>query len=180
MNDTIITLRGYVGGDVVLREAGDTVVASFRVGATPRLFNRATGQWADGITQWYTVSAWRQLAKNVKKSVSKGDPVIVHGRMAVKEWADKEGLARTTLEVDAESVGHDLLRGTTMFVRPPRAAEEPVGEPAAPAIEDAPPSWGVPGAQLGPRLPRGESDEATLSGEEESAPQGPVRDWDAA
>ncbi len=36
MNDTLITLQGWLGSDVSLRQAGGTTVASFRVACTPR------------------------------------------------------------------------------------------------------------------------------------------------
>ena len=64
MNDTTITLQGWLGSDVDLRRAGDVPVASFRLACTPRRFNRRTENWSDGVTQWYTVSAWRSLAEN--------------------------------------------------------------------------------------------------------------------
>jgi single-strand DNA-binding protein len=164
MNDTTITLRGNVGSDVALRDAGDAQVANFRVGSTPRVLNRTTGEWSDGVTQWYTVNAWRRLALNVKRSVCKGDPVIVHGRLTVKEWADKDGVLRTSLEVEAESVGHDLLRGTSAFVRPPRVESGPVASTAEPGAE---PSWAVPGAEPA-------ADAADLQDGD------PIADWRAA
>ncbi|MFT4265182.1 MAG: single-stranded DNA-binding protein [Nocardioides sp.] len=145
MNDTTITLRGYVGGDVIVREAGDTQVANFRVAHTPRLFNRAANAWYDGTTQWYSVAAWRQLGENVAWSIGKGDPVFVHGRLVVKEWTDKDGNQRSTFEVEAESVGHDLNRGTTIFRRPQRP-EQPKEQDTEPEA----PSWAAPGVDSTP------------------------------
>ncbi|WP_300678407.1 single-stranded DNA-binding protein [Nocardioides sp.] len=192
MNDTTITLRGNVGSDVVLRDVGETQVANFRVGATPRVLNRATGQWHDGVTQWYTVNAWRRLAPNVKRSIFKGDPVLVHGRLTVKEWADKDGVLRTTLEVEADSVGHDLMRGTTSFARPQRVEGQPaegVAEPssevaAAPSGETPP--WAVPGTDLLGGAAAETVLASTLDGVESGPAEGPgeggdpVSDWRAA
>ena len=45
MNETLITLQGYVGGDVRIRSAGDSEVATFRVGCTPRRWSRKTQTW---------------------------------------------------------------------------------------------------------------------------------------
>ena len=39
MNETYVTLRGWLGGDVRHRLAGDTPVAEFRLGVTPRYFD---------------------------------------------------------------------------------------------------------------------------------------------
>jgi single-strand DNA-binding protein len=132
LNDTIVTLAGHVGGDVVLRPVGDSVVAHFRVACTPRKLRRSTNQWVDGPTQWYGVTAWRQLAEHCGESLRRGDPVVVHGRIQANTYINKAGLEVTTLDVDALTVGHDLNRGVSHFSRPLRAAPaETVEAPAA-------------------------------------------------
>lgn len=130
-NETTVTLQGWVGGDVALRQAGDAQVASFRVGATPRRFSRRTGEWGDGETQWYTVNAWRALGENVAASVRRGDPVVVHGRLNVSTWVSTAGVEVTSFEVEATFVGHDLARGTSAFTRTPRP-QRPEGQGPAP------------------------------------------------
>lgn len=120
MNETIITLSGWLGSDVTVRQAGDTVVASFRVASTPRRFQKKTGDWVDGDTQWYTVSAWRGLAENCDHSLRRGDPVVVHGKLSAQVWTNSAGIEVTSFEVDASFVGHDLNKGTSEFTRPAR------------------------------------------------------------
>ena len=129
MNETTITLQGWLGGDVTVRQAGEVPVASFRVAATPRRFNRRTGSWEDSPTQWYSVSAWRGLADNCAMSLRRGDPVVVHGRLTVSVWVNAQGVEVTSFEVDATMVGHDLSRGTSAFTRTPKP--EPVVGSAA-------------------------------------------------
>jgi len=121
MNETLITLSGWLGNDVQLRQAGDTTVASFRVATTPRRFQRKTGTWVDGDTQWYTVSAWRDLADNCAQSLRRSDPVVVHGRLRVEKWTGSSGAEMTSFEIDATFVGHDLSLGTSQFTRAPKA-----------------------------------------------------------
>ena len=125
MNDTLITFHGWAGSDVRHRTVGDISVATFRVGSTPRL--RKDGEWVDGETTWYTVTAWRTLANHVRDSIRKGDPIIVHGRLRTETWQPEEGGATTTLQVEASLVGHDLQRGITHFIkqRTERSAPEP-------------------------------------------------------
>ena len=125
MNDTLITFHGWAGSDVRHRTVGDISVATFRVGSTPRL--RKDGEWVDGETTWYTVTAWRTLANHVRDSIRKGDPIIVHGRLRTETWQPEEGGATTTLQVEASLVGHDLTRGITHFIkqRTERSAPEP-------------------------------------------------------
>lgn len=133
MNDTTITLQGWLGSDVELRRAGDVPVASFRLACTPRRFNRRTKNWSDGVTQWYTVSAWRALGENAATSLRRGDPVVVTGRLHVRTYVNKEDVEVVVFEVDATHLGHDLSRGTSAFTRTPKQeqAEQEQAEAAA-------------------------------------------------
>jgi single-strand DNA-binding protein len=132
MFETTVTLQGNLGTDVTSRVAGDALLASFRVACTPRRFQRKTEAWVDGTTQWYAVTAWRGLAENCQRSLRRGDPVIVHGRLTVNTWTNREGEAVNTLEVEALHVGHDLTRGTAVFTRTRKApAGQEVEETAA-------------------------------------------------
>jgi single-strand DNA-binding protein len=130
MNETFVTLSGWLGGDVTLRNAGGVAVAGFRVASTPRRYVRKTDSWEDGDTQWYSVNAWRALAENCDRSLRRGDPVVVHGKLSAHAWTNKAGLEVTTFEVEAAFVGHDLNRGTSEFHRRKlAAAPEPSSEP---------------------------------------------------
>lgn len=121
MNHTLVTLQGYVGGPVKLRAAGESVVASFRLGCTPRRYQRGSESWVDdGQTQWFTVNAWRSLGDNCAASLQIGDAVFVSGRMSLHTWVNNDGVEQQSWEVTATAVGHDLNRGTSRFVRPAR------------------------------------------------------------
>lgn len=124
MNDTMVTLCGRLGGDVTLRQAGGVPVANFRVATTPRRFNKATQAWSDGDTQWYTATAWRQLAENCAESLRRGDPIVLHGRLSANTWTNRDGEDVTTMDVEVVFCGHDLSRGVTQFLRNPRATHD--------------------------------------------------------
>jgi single-strand DNA-binding protein len=116
MNDTHVTITGWVGTDVTLtRVAGGQQVASFRVATTPRRWQ--DGEWRDGATLWVQVKAWRRLAGHVARSVHSGDPVVVSGRLVADVWEKDDGTMVTTYELVAGSVGHDLSWGTSTFAR---------------------------------------------------------------
>jgi single-strand DNA-binding protein len=123
MSDSTITVRGWLGADVTLRDAGDVPVASFRLACTPRKFNRRTETWSEGLTQWYTVTAWRALAQNCASSLRRGDPVVVHGRLETRTYVNANDVEVLSFEIDAIHVGHDLSRGTTAFTRNQRVEE---------------------------------------------------------
>ncbi|WP_156044110.1 single-stranded DNA-binding protein [Cellulomonas sp. HZM] len=146
-----VTVVGWVGSDVRLFPARDgrQAYATFRLGSTRRYFDRGTGQWRDGRTEWFRVKSWRALAINAEVSLVKGDPVVAHGRLSTEEWTAGDGTPRSGLVLEATSIGHDLAFGTTRFRRTiagaQRAAEGPVD---VSGYEEAPPEEGdrwVPG-----------------------------------
>jgi single-strand DNA-binding protein len=134
MNESYVTLQGWVGNDVDLRDVGETQCASFRVGSTPRYIKNGT--WVDGQTSWYTINCWRGLGKNVADSIRRGDAVVVHGRVRVDVWEREGHPASVTWIVDATFVGHDLNRGTSSFAKAARTMTRDPGENGA--VRDVP------------------------------------------
>lgn len=106
-------------------------ITSFRMASTHRKFDRTTKKWVDGETNWYTITAFRQLAINVAGSVSKGERVVVSGKLRVRDWDNGER-AGTSVEIEAEAIGHDLTWGTSTFTRTVmvREVDEEPEEPA--------------------------------------------------
>lgn len=114
-----LTLTGYVTAEPKLWHTArtKTPVASVRVGSTPRRLDRTTGEWQDGETSYYTVKCWRRLAENVHGSLRKGDMIIVRGKVTTRTWVDDQQRTRTEMQVEADSVGHDLSFGWSRFNR---------------------------------------------------------------
>lgn len=112
-----ITVRGFVATEIrTSTTPGGTATASFRIGSTDRRFDRATSTWVDGNTNWFTVQGYRQLAGNMACSIKKGQRVIIVGRLKMRSW-EKDGRIYHAAEIDAESVGHDLMWGSANFIR---------------------------------------------------------------
>ena len=124
--DNQITLRGYVTAEPKLRytRATATPVADVRVGCTPRRLNRETGEWEELASSYYTVKVWRRLAVNVASSLHKGDMVVVRGRFHQRQWLDDEQRTRISIEIEADSLGHDLSYGWSHFMRGSRPQPE--------------------------------------------------------
>lgn len=104
-------------------------ITSFRLASQQRRFDKSTGGWADADTNWYTVTAFRDLALNASQSLNKGDRVLAVGRLKVRDWSndDRSG---TSVEVEAESLGHDLHWGVTSYQRVSHLEEaESSGDP---------------------------------------------------
>jgi len=78
---------------------------------------------AKGDRLFVTVTCWRKLANGVAASLSKGDPVVVTGRLFTRGY-EVEGQKRSVTEVDAIAVGPDLSRCSAELLRVRRAASE--------------------------------------------------------
>ena len=147
MNEALVTFQGWVGNDVVHRETSQGNVANFRVGSTPRIRKR-NGDWVDGPTSWFSVTCWRTLADHVRDSVRKGEPVLVHGRLRADVWEREDGHSSVTYVVDASYVGHDLTRGTAVFVKATRADRVEADDETDPAVKELIHDTGVDLPQL--------------------------------
>lgn len=103
--------------------ANGVAVANFRLATNVRRRDETSGAWIDGHTNWYTVSAYRGLADHALASLQKGQRVIVSGSFKLREW-ESNGRQGMSAEIDAHSLGHDLLWGTTRFERDEHARRE--------------------------------------------------------
>lgn len=150
MNETLVTVVGNAATGVEFRETATGPMARFRFAVTPRRWDRGKQHWADGHTSFYTVWAWRTLASNLAGSVSVGEPLLVHGRLKVRE-EERDGQRRTFVDIEAVAVGHDLTRGTAAFRRVVRAEPSLTAGPAR--------GGGDPGG--GPGRGEGDAEEGT-------------------
>ncbi|MEU5537466.1 single-stranded DNA-binding protein [Streptomyces sp. NPDC020362] len=138
MNETVICVVGNVATPPVYRELAAGPSARFRLAVTSRYWDREKSAWTDGHTNFFTVWANRQLAVNVMASVEVGQPVVVQGRLKVRTEQREGQQSRTSADIDAVAVGHDLARGTAAFRR--------AAKPEAPATVRPEPNWETPAA----------------------------------
>lgn len=113
----IITVTGNIAAEPESkRTSGGVPIATFRVASTHRRYDRDNARWVDDYTNWYSVSAFRGLAEHALRSLHKGDRVVLTGRLRVRDWETSTSRG-TAVEITADSIGHDLLWGTTEFQR---------------------------------------------------------------
>ncbi|CAN5332981.1 hypothetical protein BH11ACT2_BH11ACT2_22560 [soil metagenome] len=117
MSDTI-TVTGIIATDPrhLVSGEGRLPITSFRLASTQRRFDRKEQKWVDAGTNWFTITAFRQMATNAAGSLKKGERVVVTGRMRIRDWETGERNG-TTVEIEADAIGHDLAWGTTTFAR---------------------------------------------------------------
>ena len=109
-------------------------ITSFRLASSHRKFDRNQNKWIDGETNWFTVTSFRQLAINSAGSVAKGDRVIVTGKLRVRDWDNGER-AGTSVEIEADGLGHDMTWGSSVFTRTV-LVREPEPEEESPETEE--------------------------------------------
>jgi single-strand DNA-binding protein len=185
MMDSFLTLVGNLTGDPALgRTATGTPVCRFRIAANERIFDRGSGQWRDGAVLYLPVICWRRLAENVARSLRRGDPVAVVGRL--RQWrGDQTGALQT--EVAAEVVAADLSRrvvrllplrptetdresGRGSEAGPPLAAGSAAGPPAAAVVSVGPPASAGTVAGLPPGAERRPGEDTDVAGAASRAP----------
>lgn len=132
-----ITVSGLVATDVKRHETADNLtMATFRLAANSRRFDAAKNTWTTTSTNWFTIVSFRQLAKNVLDSVSKGDRVVIQGRLKIRDWDNGER-SGTSIEIDADHIGLDLNFGVSSFdrvvLRPEEDDVEEIEEELQPA-----------------------------------------------
>ena len=112
------TIVGFVAQDPSIRTTPTgKVLTKVRVGATPR-YKDASGHWRDAQTSYFDVACWGRLAHHVRNSLHKGEPVVLKGRFRTSTFEDKNGNMRNSIEITADTVGHDLNRGPATYLRP--------------------------------------------------------------
>lgn len=132
-----ITVSGLVATDVKRHETADNqTMATFRLAANTRRFDAAKNSWTTTSTNWFTIVSFRQLAKNVLDSVSKGDRVVIQGKLKIRDWDNGER-SGTSIEIDADHIGLDLNFGVSSFdrvvLRPDDEESEELEEELQPA-----------------------------------------------
>lgn len=127
-NEPTITVVGNLTADPELRfTASGAQVVNFTVANTPRMPDKQTGQWRDGEALFLRCTCWRQMAENITESLSKGDRVVVQGRLRQRSYETPAGDKRTTIELEVDEIGPSLRFATTKVVKATRTGTHSSG-----------------------------------------------------
>jgi single-strand DNA-binding protein len=103
-NINVVVITGNLTRDPELRSTpGGTSVCKLRVAVNSRRKEGQTGEWVDK-PNYFDVTVWGAQGENCANYLSKGRPVAVEGRLDWREWEDKEGGKRQSVEIIANSV----------------------------------------------------------------------------
>ena len=143
--DNHTTIVGNLVDDPELRFTNNGIaVANLRVAVTQRI--QQDGEWRDGDTSFLKVNVWRGQAEHLADSLSKGDRVMVTGRLRQRSWETPEGDKRSVTEIEADEVGASLKWATAKVERTSQRgngerARAGSGRPSAAATSTTPPPF---------------------------------------
>jgi single-strand DNA-binding protein len=133
-NDNVITVIGNLTADPELRHTQNGVpVANITIAQTKRTRDNATGEWKDESTTFFRASVWREQGEHVAQSLTKGQRVFVTGAIRQRDYLDKDGVSRTSFELEVDDIGPSLRYGTTVFTKSAKS-----NQATAPAAQVAP------------------------------------------
>jgi single-strand DNA-binding protein len=124
-----LVIVGYIGRDAQLQHDHEgNAVCAFPVATNER--TRGADASRQRNTTWFRVCIAGQQAEYFSVHLTKGMQVYVEGHLTPREYQDRSGTPRTSLDVRATDV--QVLRGTTEEFLPPlietASAEKEVDE----------------------------------------------------
>lgn len=100
MLNSVIIMGRLTRDPEMRRTQGGTAVTSFTM-AVDRDFKSQSGEKE---TDFIDVVAWRNTGEFAAKYLAKGRMAAVEGRIQVRDWQDKDGNRRKSVEVVADNV----------------------------------------------------------------------------
>jgi single-strand DNA-binding protein len=98
-----VMIIGNLGKEPELRYTpSGRPVTTFSV-AVSRSWKSSNGEHRSE-TEWFKIVAWGKLAEICKEYLHKGQQVYIEGRLQTRQWEDKEGQQRTTVELIANEM----------------------------------------------------------------------------
>lgn len=114
LNASTVTFAGNLAADPEVRfTAAGKAVAEIRVMVNRRVRNDAGDGYVDAEPTAWTCTIWGGPAENVAESLTKGDRVLVTGRVETDTWTDQAtGEKRTKPVVIVEEIATSLTWAT--------------------------------------------------------------------
>jgi len=134
-----VILVGRLGRDPETRyTSSGQAVCNFTL-ATDETYKDRAGE-RQKRTEWHRIVVWAKQAEIAQQYLHKGSLIYVEGRIQTRQWDDREGQKRTTVEIVANNFRMLGGRGDAAVVAAGAgagSAEADVQSPA-PAAEEAP------------------------------------------
>lgn len=143
------TLIGNTTSDVEIRytQAGKAV-GNVTIAVSDRKFDRQKNEWVDSDVWFARCTLWGEIAEHVAGSIHKGTRVIAEGRIGQREWQDKDGVKRISVEITLDEIGPSLRYATAQVTRAASGGGQQTGQGAPQSTSAG--DWQsqpIPGAQ---------------------------------
>ena len=112
-------------------------VSNFGV-ATNRIWTDQESREKQEQTEYHNIVAFGKLAEICNQYLTKGQLILVEGRIQTRSWTDQAGNKRTRTEIIAESMQMGPRAGGRSSAEPLPEASETAGELPAEQIEEEP------------------------------------------
>jgi single-strand DNA-binding protein len=134
------TLVGNTTADVELRYTQNgKAVGSVTVAVADRKFDKQRNEYVDGNTWFARCTIWGEMAEHAAGTITKGTRVVALGRIEQREYDDRDGNKRTSIDVVLDEIGPSLKYATATVIRTQGGSTAP-SSPLPPAVE----SWVTP------------------------------------
>lgn len=111
------TLVGNITRDLELRITdGGTSMLSFSIAVNKNKKNKVTGEW-EKETSYFDIVAFNENAENAAASFTKGNHIVVVGRLQQRKYTDKDGNERNKVEVIADEIAATVRWATVQVTR---------------------------------------------------------------
>lgn len=118
MTATITVHGGLTAAPEMRYSQAGVPIASGTVASTDRYMDRQTQTWMDGKKLFVRWSAFKDLAENIAASMlDKGAQVTVTGKLHTREYEDREGNKRSSMELEVTDFAVSLKRATAQVTR---------------------------------------------------------------
>ena len=102
----LVEITGNSGGDAELKfikgAKGEFAIVNFTIAETPREYK--AGEWVNGETVWWKVSATGELAEACADMVTKGKKLFIKGDLKAFSYQGRDGETKSGWEVRAKLV----------------------------------------------------------------------------
>lgn len=124
--DNFVSITGNCTRDPETRFTnGGTAVTTFGI-ANNRKWKNSADEWQEE-PGFFDVTVWGKTGENVAESFSKGDRVVVTGRLSYRAWEDKEGNKRSKVEITADEVTASMRWATVAVTKTPYEGDDSSG-----------------------------------------------------
>ena len=122
--DNTLTMVGNMTRDPELTFiASGSALCKFSIADNQKKANGEEG------AHFFDCVAWSDLAENIAESFSKGQRVIVHGRLKQDRWENENGENRQKVEITVEDAGHALKWSTSVATKNDKSSSGPFEKP---------------------------------------------------